>query len=38
VSTITIRRATIDDLDEFVTLRLKLFHEFGYLRSEEPGK
>jgi GNAT superfamily N-acetyltransferase len=35
MSTITIRRATIDDLDEFVALRLKLFRESGYLHSEE---
>lgn len=36
MSTITIRRATIDDLEELIALRLKLFHESGYLHSEEP--
>jgi GNAT superfamily N-acetyltransferase len=36
MSPIAIRRATIDDLDEFIALRLKLFRESGYLRGEEP--
>ena len=36
MATITIRRATITDLDGFVSLRLKLFCESGYLLSEDP--
>lgn len=35
MQTITVRRATIEDLDEFVLLRFQLFRESGYLRSEE---
>src|SRR5450759_250742 len=36
MSTFILRRATLDDLDELVALRLKLFRESGYLLSEEP--
>lgn len=36
MSTFILRRATLDDLDELVVLRLKLFRESGYLLSEEP--
>lgn len=36
MSTVTIRRATIDDVGELLALRLKLFRESGYLRSREP--
>lgn len=33
----TTRRATLNDLDEFVQLRLELIRETGYLRGDEPS-